>query len=367
MKAARFERPIAGIQIGHRHRRELGNVDQLAASIASVGLLHPIVVTPDGALIAGERRLEAAKRLGWASVPVTVVALDEIVRGEFAENANRKDFLPSEIDAIRRALEPLERAAAKKRMSEGGKVGKISTPSGKTRDKIGAIAGISGRQVEKIAEVVTAAEKEPQQFGHLMEMLDRPHGVSKAYHALRRARDEQRVLNLAPTAGKFRTLVVDPPWAYDEDLLGRGGVPYATMPRDQVLALPVPAWAEDECHLYLWTTNAMVPLAVECMAVWGFQHKSMLTWAKPSWGMAAQFRGQTEHVLFGIRGTLRTRCTNISTLLEAPTGAHSEKPEKFYEIVRAASYPPYGEAFQRKARPDFINMYEQQIASEAAQ
>jgi hypothetical protein len=68
-------------------------------------------------------------------------------RGEFAENAIRKDSLPSEIDAIRKALEPLEKLAAKERMSEGGKVGKISTPSeaGKTRDKVGAFAGVTGR------------------------------------------------------------------------------------------------------------------------------------------------------------------------------------------------------------------------------
>jgi hypothetical protein len=69
-------------------------------------------------------------------------------------------------------------------------------------------------------------------------------------------------------------------------------------------------------------------------------------------------------VIFGIRGTLATRVSNISTLFEAPVGAHSEKPERFYEIVRAASFPPYGEAFQRKARPGFVNLYQQ--ISEAA-
>jgi hypothetical protein len=51
------------------------------------------------------------------------------------------------------------------------------------------------------------------------------------------------------------------------------------------------------------------------------------------------------------------RSTSIATHFEAPRGSHSEKPGKFYEIVRAASYPPYGEAFQRKARDDFINLY----------
>jgi hypothetical protein len=78
------------------------------------------------------------------------------------------------------------------------------------------------------------------------------------------------------------------------------------------------------------------------MAAWGFEHKSVLTWAKPHYGLGMWFRGQTEHVLFGIRGKLRTRCTDISTLFEAPLSEHSEKPERFYEIVRAASYPPYG-------------------------
>jgi ParB family chromosome partitioning protein len=114
-------RPISSIRVGARHRRDLGDVDGLAVSIAELGLLHPVVIKPDGALIAGERRLEACKKLGWADVPVTVVELDQIVRGEFAENANRKDFLPSEIDAIRRELEPLEKAAAKQRMTLGKK------------------------------------------------------------------------------------------------------------------------------------------------------------------------------------------------------------------------------------------------------
>jgi N6-adenosine-specific RNA methylase IME4 len=73
--------------------------------------------------------------------------------------------------------------------------------------------------------------------------------------------------------------------------------------------------------------------------------------------MGSYFRGTTEHVLFGLRGKLRLRSTTIPTHFEAPVGKHSEKPERFYEIVRAASYPPYGEAFQRKQRPDFTSLY----------
>jgi hypothetical protein len=46
---------IEHIVVGNRHRRELGDIGRLAASIAAIGLLHPIVVTPDGTLIAGQR------------------------------------------------------------------------------------------------------------------------------------------------------------------------------------------------------------------------------------------------------------------------------------------------------------------------
>jgi hypothetical protein len=77
----------------------------------------------------------------------------------------------------------------------------------------------------------------------------------------------------------------------------------------------------------------------------------------PPFGLGKYFRGSTELCLFGIRGTVITRSTSIATHFEAPRGEHSEKPERFYEIVREASYPPYGEAFQRKARPDFVNLF----------
>jgi ParB family chromosome partitioning protein len=64
--------PIASIKIGERIRKDMGDIDALAESIADLGLLNPITVAPDGKLLAGERRLEACKKLGWDTVPVTV-------------------------------------------------------------------------------------------------------------------------------------------------------------------------------------------------------------------------------------------------------------------------------------------------------
>ena len=73
-------------------------------------------------------------------------------------------------------------------------------------------------------------------------------------------------------------------------------------------------------------------------------------------------------MLFGTRGETTTRpaAASIPTHFTALRGEHSEKPEVFYDIVRAASYPPYGEGNQRIARPDFTNLFTAR-ANEAAE
>jgi N6-adenosine-specific RNA methylase IME4 len=190
--------------------------------------------------------------------------------------------------------------------------------------------------------------------------------VAKENRLISKARDEMRVRALVPRMGRFRTLVIDPPWDYEWlSIAGRASPGYATMTHAQLLALDVAQWAEDNCHLYLWTTNNFMTRAVELMARWGFQHKTVLTWVKPRWGLGSYFRNSTEHVLFGVRGELRTRSDSIATHFEAPVTEHSAKPPIFYDIVRKASYELYGEIFQREGRADFTNLFSEM--SEAAE
>jgi ParB-like nuclease domain len=54
-------RRIDEIVAGERHRRDLGDIASLAANVAELGLLHPIVI--HGTLIAGERRPNRAADL----------------------------------------------------------------------------------------------------------------------------------------------------------------------------------------------------------------------------------------------------------------------------------------------------------------
>ena len=57
-----LERSVSSIVIGERHRRDPGDLTPLMDSMKRVGLLQPVTITPDGYLICGYRRLEAAKR-----------------------------------------------------------------------------------------------------------------------------------------------------------------------------------------------------------------------------------------------------------------------------------------------------------------
>src|SRR5262249_20123630 len=87
-------RAVHSIKVGLRHRRDMGDIDGLAKSISELGLLHPIVVNEDGLLIAGGRRLEAVKRLGWQDVRVTVVNIADVARGEVPA-ANDDSSIPT--------------------------------------------------------------------------------------------------------------------------------------------------------------------------------------------------------------------------------------------------------------------------------
>jgi len=88
-------------------------IGSLAASIREVGILQPIVVRKAGAgyeLIAGERRLRAAKVAGLATIPVVVRDSDDAdtLREALIENIHREDLGPIELaEAFRQLLEEL--------------------------------------------------------------------------------------------------------------------------------------------------------------------------------------------------------------------------------------------------------------------
>lgn len=78
-----------------RQRRDLSDIEVLADSIRRLGLIHPVVVTRELELVAGERRYAACQSLRWNTIPVQFV--DELdpshLRAiELEENIKRQDI-----------------------------------------------------------------------------------------------------------------------------------------------------------------------------------------------------------------------------------------------------------------------------------
>ena len=91
---------VEDIKVKKRVRKDIGDITFLAESMKKYGLLSPIIVTKSFELIAGHRRLEAARTLGWQTVAVTVVERDDDIEKlemEMDENITRKDFTTDEL------------------------------------------------------------------------------------------------------------------------------------------------------------------------------------------------------------------------------------------------------------------------------
>lgn len=355
---------IADIVVGERSRKDLGDIDALASSLGEVGLLQPVVVTPDCKLVAGQRRLEAARLLGWDRIPAHIVSnLGEaamLIRAEAAENTCRKDFSPSEAVAVGRRLEGLEAPAAEQRRKEGNRAG--GQVAGKlpvtyeVSDAVGSVVGMSGRTYKKAREVVAAAQAEPERFGRLVQQMDRSGKVNGAYKQLANARKAAEIAAEPPPlpAGPFRVIAADPPWQYDErghDVTHKVANPYPSMSLEQIKALPVAALAHADAVLWLWTTNAHIGDACDVVRAWGFQQKTMLTWVKNQMGNGDWLRGRTEHCLLAVRGKPVVTLTNQTTDLVAPKRDHSRKPDEFYALVESLCPGSKVELFSRTPRP----------------
>jgi N6-adenosine-specific RNA methylase IME4 len=289
------------------------------------------------------------------------------LRIEVEENLQRKDFPPSELAAVWRAIETHERAAAKARQGERTDQhgGKLSTKFGKARDKVAAVAGVSGRTLEKIVAVCDAAKAEPEKFGKLKEDMDRTGRVNGVFRRLR-VEQQAEIIRAEPPPlpgkGPHRCVVIDFPWADDtgryDDPSHRLITPYPPMTLEEICTFDPASILTPDAVVWMWFTNYHVTRGIHCTVLerHGLQAKAMLTWGKPHFGGGDWLRGQTKQCILAVRGKPIVTLTNQSTLLLAPPrerSGHSLKPKEFYDLVEShCPAPRYADLFSRYRHND---------------
>jgi ParB family chromosome partitioning protein len=103
--------PVEEVTIRKRVRQDLGDLTKLMESLRANGLINPILVNSNRELIAGHRRLEAAKRLGWQYIEATVTEAEsdaELLEKELDENIHRRNLSAMELAEGYARLEKLQ-------------------------------------------------------------------------------------------------------------------------------------------------------------------------------------------------------------------------------------------------------------------
>ncbi|HSF49926.1 MAG TPA: DNA methyltransferase [Nitrososphaeraceae archaeon] len=180
---------IKDIIINDRHRKDFGNLEELARNIEEVGLLHPITLDQHNRLIDGERRLLSYEYLGKTEIPYFRINIDEIVLGEFSANSYRKDWTVSEIVAIKRTLEPYFKQQARQRQLIDKPLGNVS--KGRALDKIGKMLGKDRKTISKMEYIVKRKDRNPEKYQKLLNDIDsKKSSVDKVFKIMEK--DEKR-------------------------------------------------------------------------------------------------------------------------------------------------------------------------------
>lgn len=160
---------------------------------------------------------------------------------------------------------------------------------------------------------------------------------------------------------RYQTILADPPWLYDYPGGPGHKAPwriesaerYPRMTLDEIKALPVRDFAEKGAHLYIWATLPILNRAFEVIEAWGFEKEptTTVTWGKPGPGLGKGWRSSTEFMVCARdKRRVAYQTTHPGTLVMAPRGEHSAKPEIFQNLIEKMSPGPYLEMFARRPR-----------------
>lgn len=161
-------------------------------------------------------------------------------------------------------------------------------------------------------------------------------------------------------AWHYNLIMADPPWHHVTwSERGEAKSPqaqYRCAPLDEIMRLPVRQLAWQDCVLWLWATNPMLPQAFRVLEAWGFTFCTAGHWVKRTatgklaFGTGRVLRCAGEPFLIGTLGNPAT-ARNVRSVIEGPVREHSRKPDEAYAAAEALRMGPRADLFSRQSRP----------------
>ena len=260
---------------------------RLVDDVKERGILVDLLVTKDGLLLDGHRRLMAAKAAGIDRVPVKEIQLQGDRGWEMtvaiAVNLNRRHLSEAERANLGSSLLRIERRKAKERQRDGQRRGRehrrdrslvvgnrSPQPARKVRatEKVAEAVGVSRKTFERVEKIKKAYPELAQ------AVLSGRTSIAAAYEKVRAAEREKlahdadpaaecegRLTRLSDGFGRYRTVYLDPSRCVTEAECRRGrGRDRGLHGLGKVLAgLPLHDLARrDGCHFWIWTPWPMI-------------------------------------------------------------------------------------------------------------
>ncbi len=168
---------------------------------------------------------------------------------------------------------------------------------------------------------------------------------------------------------KYKTIVIDPPWKYgnwgkgSDKMYAKGytdktsyskPLPYESMTLDQIKELPIKNIVDDNCEVYLWTTQKYLPVTFDVLKSWGLKYCQTLVWVKTpkGTGQGGVYCPTNEFLILARKGKMPKVTRKDSTWFHTkrPNNKHSKKPEFFQDMIETSSDEPRLEMFARRER-----------------
>jgi len=291
------------------------------------------------------RAIAAAKRVDEAK---TIKDKAEALRA-YARQAKNPQLEADAWEIRKRAEDKLGELSAALAKSQGSRTDKLRPSDGtKFKRRTLKAAGISASAANRYEQFnrLTAKEKErriAQGRAAIESGKSIADNIIKQGDKQERRAERERELAAKITALpdiKVGVIVADPewqwePWSHESGMDRAAANHYPTSITPVIASRDVPSIAADDCVLFLWATIPMLPHALVVMAAWGFDYVSHYAWGKDKFGTGFWSREKHELLLIGTRGKIPcpAQGTQWDSLVMAPRGEHSEKPECFLEMI----------------------------------
>ena len=163
----------------------------------------------------------------------------------------------------------------------------------------------------------------------------------------------------------YSIVYADPPWSFGNRMYSSNkndhhreiSRAYDVMSTADICALNVKDITADDCVLFMWTTDAHIPDALEVMKAWGFKYKTVaFTWVKQNkkadsyfMGLGYWTRANPEICLLATRGNPKRIDKSVPNLVVSRLREHSRKPDVIRDrIVKLCGDLPRIELFARE-------------------